>query len=160
MQTGEVNRRLLARPRRYAAPVGAGSTVMEEEVIRVEGLRVRYPAAAPEAVAGIDFAVAAGEVFGLLGPNGAGKSTTQRVLTGQHRQYAGVVEVLGEPVVGWGRALYERIGVGFELPAYFPKLTARENLAALAALYRRPADRPEQALAIVGCWASCRPHCE
>ena len=94
------------------------------------------------------------------GPNGAGKSTTQRVLTGQHRRYAGVVEVLGEPVAGWGRALYERIGVGFELPAYFPKLTARENLAALAALCRRPADRPEQALAIVGCWASCRPHCE
>jgi fluoroquinolone transport system ATP-binding protein len=128
--------------------------VVQKEVIRVEGLRVRYPAAARHAVAGIDFAVAPGEVFGLLGPNGAGKSTTQRVLTGQHRRYTGGVEVLGEPVAGWGRALYERIGVGFELPAYFPKLTARENLAAFAALYRRPADRPvdrpEQALATVG----------
>ena len=123
---------------------------MQEFVIRVEGLRVRYPAAARDAVAGIDFAVAAGEVFGLLGPNGAGKSTTQRVLTGQHRRYSGAAEVLGRPVDAWGRALYERIGVGFELPAYFPKLTARENLAAFAALYRRPADRPEQALAAVG----------
>jgi fluoroquinolone transport system ATP-binding protein len=123
---------------------------MQKDAIRVEGLRVRYPAATRDAVAGIDFAVAAGEVFGLLGPNGAGKSTTQRVLTGQHRRYTGGVEVLGEPVAGWGRALYERIGVGFELPAYFPKLTARENLAAFAALYRRPADRPERALAAVG----------
>ena len=111
---------------------------------------MRYPGAARDAVAGIGFTVAAGEVFGLLGPNGAGKSTTQRVLTGQHRRYGGRAEVLGRPVAGWGRALYERIGVGFELPAYFPKLTARENLAAFAALYRRPVDRPEQALAAVG----------
>src|SRR5215831_9484393 len=77
-----------------------GSTVVDEEVIRVEGLRVRYPAAAREAVAGIDFAVAADEVFGLLGPNGAGKSTTQRVLTGQHRRYAGLVEVRPSPAGG------------------------------------------------------------
>jgi fluoroquinolone transport system ATP-binding protein len=123
---------------------------MHEEVIRVAGLRVRYPAAARDAVAGIDLTVAAGEVFGLLGPNGAGKSTTQRVLTGQHHHYSGGVEVLGKPVDQWGRTLYERIGVGFELPAYFPKLTARENLAAFAALYRRPTERPEQALATVG----------
>jgi fluoroquinolone transport system ATP-binding protein len=123
---------------------------MQKDVIRVAALRVRYPAAVRDAVAGIDFAVTSGEVFGLLGPNGAGKSTTQRVLTGQHRRYAGRVEVLGRPVAEWGRALYERIGVGFELPAHFPKLTARENLAAFAALHRRPADRPERALAAVG----------
>ncbi|GAA0933201.1 ABC transporter ATP-binding protein [Virgisporangium aurantiacum] len=123
---------------------------MQESAIRVEGLRVRYPGAAADAVAGIAFTVAPGEVFGLLGPNGAGKSTTQRVLTGQHRRYAGTAEVLGTPVARWGRNLYERIGVGFELPAYLPKLTARENLAAFAALYHRPTDRPEQVLAAVG----------
>jgi fluoroquinolone transport system ATP-binding protein len=123
---------------------------MQENAIRVTGLRVRYPAAARDAVTGIDFTVSAGEVFGLLGPNGAGKSTTQRVLTGQLRRYTGNVEVLGRPVAAWGRALYERIGVGFELPAYFPKLTAWENLAAFAALYRRPTMQPLDALAIVG----------
>ena len=123
---------------------------MQEAVVRVDGLRVRYPGAARDAVAGIDFAVSAGEVFGLLGPNGAGKSTTQRVLTGQHLRYAGDVEVLGERVATWGPAMYERIGVGFELPAYFPKLTARENLAAFGALYRRPPQRPEEVLAAVG----------
>jgi fluoroquinolone transport system ATP-binding protein len=111
---------------------------------------VRYRGSSREAVAGINFDVAAGEIFGLLGPNGAGKSTTQRVLTGQHRRYDGRVDVLGKAVGDWGPDLYERIGVGFELPAHFPKLTARENLAAFAALYRRPALHPDEALAVVG----------
>jgi len=110
---------------------------MQNSVLTVADLRVRYAGSPRDAVAGIGFTVAAGEVFGLLGPNGAGKSTTQRVLTGQHRSFAGTVTVLGKPVGSWGRRLYERIGVGFELPAYFPKLTVRENLAAFAALYRR-----------------------
>jgi len=123
---------------------------MQKSVIRVEGLRVRYPGAARDAVSGIGFTVAAGEVFGLLGPNGAGKSTTQRVLTGQHRAFTGVAEVLGVPVAAWGRSLYSRIGVGFELPAYFPKLTARENLAAFAALHRGPVSSPGAVLEAVG----------
>ena len=110
---------------------------MQNSVLTVADLRVRYAGSPRDAVAGIGFTVAAGEVFGLLGPNGAGKSTTQRVLTGQHHSFAGTVTVLGKPVGSWGRRLYERIGVGFELPAYFPKLTVRENLAAFAALYRR-----------------------
>ncbi|MCU7727668.1 ABC transporter ATP-binding protein [Actinoplanes sp. KI2] len=117
--------------------------------LEVAELRVRYPGSARDAVAGIGFAVPAGEVFGLLGPNGAGKSTTQRVLTGQHRDFAGSVSVLGAPVSSWGRRLYERIGVGFELPASFPKLTVRENLAAFAALYRCPMP-PAEAIEAVG----------
>jgi fluoroquinolone transport system ATP-binding protein len=123
---------------------------MQEYVIETSGLQVRYPGAAIDAVAGIDLAVPVGEVFGLLGPNGAGKSTTQRVLTGQLRRYSGRVEVLGRAVADWGADLYQRIGVGFELPAYFPKLTARENLAAFAALYAGPVEDPERALAAVG----------
>ncbi|WP_245665950.1 ABC transporter ATP-binding protein [Actinoplanes subtropicus] len=123
--------------------------MMQDSVLTVADLRVRYPGSARDAVAGIGFTVRAGEVFGLLGPNGAGKSTTQRVLTGQHRDFTGSVSVLGRPVASWGRRLYERIGVGFELPAYFPKLTVRENLAAFAALYRTPSS-PDQALDLVG----------
>jgi fluoroquinolone transport system ATP-binding protein len=119
-------------------------------VIRVEDLRVRYPGSSRDAVDGIAFEVRAGEVFGFLGPNGAGKSTTQRVLTGQLAGYGGRAEVLGRSVAEWRSDLYERIGVGFELPAYFPKLTARENLAAFAGLYRRETLDPMAALDLVG----------
>ncbi len=116
----------------------------------VAGLRVRYPGTAFDAVAGIDVCVPVGEIFGLLGPNGAGKSTTQRVLTGQMRRYDGRVEVLGRSVRDWGPSLYQRVGVGFELPAYFPKLTTRENLAAFAALYDGPVEPIDRLLVAVG----------
>jgi fluoroquinolone transport system ATP-binding protein len=119
-------------------------------VIRVEELRVLYPSAARDAVDGISFGVSEGEVFGLLGPNGAGKSTIQHVLTGQLGGYRGRAEVLGRSVAQWRSDLYERIGVGFELPAYFPKLTARENLAAFAGLYRGATLTPLAALELVG----------
>jgi len=119
-------------------------------VIRVEELRVRYPGAARDAVDGISFEVGEGEVFGFLGPNGAGKSTTQHVLTGQLGGYRGRAVVLGRSVAEWRSDLYERIGVGFELPAYFPKLTARENLATFAGLYREATLTPLAALDLVG----------
>jgi fluoroquinolone transport system ATP-binding protein len=127
---------------------------MSETAIEVMALRVRYPGASTDAVAGVDFTVTAGEVFGFLGPNGAGKSTTQRVLTGQHRDFTGSVSVLGRPVRDWGRQLYQRIGVGFELPAYFAKLTGRENLAAFAALYDGPVEPVEAVLEAVGLTAA------
>ncbi len=119
-------------------------------MIRVEELRVRYPGTTRDAVDGISFEVAEGEVFGFLGPNGAGKSTTQHVLTGQLGGYRGRAEVLGRSVAQWRSELYERIGVGFELPAYFPKLSARENLAAFAGLYRGATLTPLAALDLVG----------
>jgi fluoroquinolone transport system ATP-binding protein len=119
-------------------------------VIVVDELRVRYPGAARDAVDGISFRVRPGEIFGLLGPNGAGKSTTQQVLTGQLPGYRGRADVLGRPVAGWGADLYERIGVGFELPAGFPKLTARQNLAAFVRLYRHATLTPVEALDLVG----------
>ncbi|MFY1634075.1 ABC transporter ATP-binding protein [Solwaraspora sp. WMMB335] len=105
--------------------------------IVVERLRVRYRDSPRYAVDGASFAVALGEVFGLLGPNGAGKSTTARVLTRLLRDYQGRADVLGRPVRQWGSRLYERIGVSFELPAHFARLTARENLQVVAGLYPR-----------------------
>ena len=118
-------------------------------VIEVEDLRVRYRGATAYAVDGISFTVAEGEVFGFLGPNGAGKSTTQRILTGLLRGHDGRADVLGRPVARWGRDYYEHIGVGFELPAHFSRLTARENLAAFAGLYRGPVDEASALLDLV-----------
>ncbi|TDQ44253.1 ABC transporter ATP-binding protein [Actinorugispora endophytica] len=111
---------------------------MSGPAIDVAALNVRYPGSARAAVRDMSFTVRSGEVFGFLGPSGAGKSSTQRVLTRLLRDYQGRVAVLGRPLEDWGSDLYQRIGVGFELPAYFGRLTARENLAAFAALYRGP----------------------
>ena len=77
--------------------------------ISVRGLRKSYDGV--EAVRGIDFEVAKGEVFGLLGPNGAGKTTTVEILEGYRTRDAGEVEVLGFDPQRPSRAFRERIGV-------------------------------------------------
>lgn len=118
-------------------------------VIEVDALRMRYRGTRTYAVDGISFTVGSGEIFGFLGPNGAGKSTTQRILTGLLHGHEGRANVLGQPVARWGPDYYEHIGVGFELPAHFSRLTARENLAAFAALYRGPVEEPEMLLDLV-----------
>lgn len=105
-------------------------------MIDVKGLVFTYPAAKEPAVNDLEFSVGDGEIFGFLGPNGAGKSTTQRVLIGLLRKYAGNVNVLGRDSRDWGSELYEQVGVGFELPVHFGRLTARENLNYFASLYK------------------------
>ncbi|MBE3000684.1 ABC transporter ATP-binding protein [Nocardiopsis sp. HNM0947] len=117
-----------------------------DDVISVADLRVRYRGASGDAVRQMDFTVAQGEVFGFLGPSGAGKSTVQRVLTRLLRSYDGHVRVLGRPLPAWGRDYYEHIGVGFELPAEFTRLTASENLEVFASLYRGPVADPAELL--------------
>ena len=119
---------------------------MGEPVITVDKLSVCYPGRDALAVEEMEFSVGKGEVFGFLGPSGAGKSTTQRVLTRLLRRYEGKVDVLGRPLHEWGPDYFERVGVGFELPAGFGKLTVRENLAAFASLYRGPVEDPDTLL--------------
>jgi len=118
--------------------------------IVVEDLRFRYPGAAADTLRGLSFAIADGEIFGFLGPSGAGKSTTQRVLLKLLRGFAGRVGVLGRDLSAWRHDLYERIGVSFELPNHYLKLTARENLEFFRALYNRPSEDPGTILAAVG----------
>jgi fluoroquinolone transport system ATP-binding protein len=115
-------------------------------VIEVSGLVFAYPGAKEPAVNDLEFAVEDGELFGFLGPNGAGKSTTQKVLTGLLRDYRGKVRVLGREVREWGSDLYEQIGVGFELPVHYGRLTARENLRYFAALYQEETADPDELL--------------
>jgi fluoroquinolone transport system ATP-binding protein len=119
-------------------------------MIEVETLTYLYPGAPEPAVRDVSFAVAPGEIFGLLGPSGAGKSTTQRVLTGRNRQYRGRVSLLGKDLKAWDHGIYERIGVGFELPNHYLKLTGAENLEFFAALYHRPTRPADELLALVG----------
>jgi ABC-2 type transport system ATP-binding protein len=106
----------------------------------VSGLRKSYGAV--EAVRGIDFTVAQGEIFALLGPNGAGKTTTLEILEGFRTRDAGQVEVLGlDPGDrGTGRALREQIGLVLQDIAVEPYLTVRETLARNAGYYPAPRD--------------------
>ena len=119
-------------------------------MIRMHNVAYTYPGRPASAIAEIDVAVAPGEIFGFLGPSGAGKSTTQKILIGLLRGYSGQVEVLGRDLGRWGADYYERVGVCFELPNHFMKLTALENLCYFAALYQRPTREPEEVLALVG----------
>jgi ABC-2 type transport system ATP-binding protein len=90
------------------------------------------------ALDGIDLDVAPGRIHGLVGPNGAGKTTLLGLLLGLAVADSGSLEILGVPV---GRALAAPDGVaGFvDGPGLYPSLTARRNLAALAALRGRDA---------------------
>ncbi len=119
-------------------------------MIDVKGLHFSYPGTDREAVSDMVFTVAPGEILGFLGPSGAGKSTTQRILTRQLRGWRGRISVLGRDLSDWGSDYYERIGIAFELPTHFLKLTARENLNYFGALYRRRALEPLEALSLVG----------
>ncbi|HUV31941.1 MAG TPA: ABC transporter ATP-binding protein [Devosiaceae bacterium] len=118
-------------------------------MIEVENLRFAYPKTAGPVLEGLSFSIAAGEVYGLLGPSGAGKSTTQRILMGLLRGYTGKAEVFGRPLGALGGQFYERIGVSFELPTLYLRLTARENLTLFASLYDRPTRDPAEVLALV-----------
>jgi fluoroquinolone transport system ATP-binding protein len=104
-------------------------------MVHVEQLSFTYPKAQSAAVSDLSFDVTDGEVFGFLGPSGAGKSTTQNILIGLLQGFSGTVEVMGKPLHAWGPKYYRHIGVSFEFPNHYLKLTARENLQYFRSLY-------------------------
>ncbi len=83
----------------------------------------------------ISFEVGPGEIFGFLGPSGAGKSTLQKILIGMLKNYQGSVLVDGVEVRNHDNRFYENIGIDFEFPSLYEKLTARQNLAFFGSLY-------------------------
>jgi fluoroquinolone transport system ATP-binding protein len=121
-----------------------------ERVIDVAELTYTYPKGAEPAVRRMSFSVARGEVFGFLGPSGAGKSTTQKILIGLLSGAQGEVSVWGRAPRAWGREYYQRVGVSFELPNHYQKLTALENLEFFASLYSVPTEDPMALLRRVG----------
>jgi ABC-2 type transport system ATP-binding protein len=109
--------------------------------IVVHDLRKSYDGV--EALRGIDFDVARGEVFGLLGPNGAGKTTTVEILEGYRRRDGGTAEVLGFDPASGGRAYREQIGVVLQQSELTPVLSVREVHELFAGYYERPRDVDE-----------------
>lgn len=125
-------------------------TKTDAEVIDVRALTFTYPKTEQPAVCGMDFAVGRGEIFGFLGPSGAGKSTTQKLLIGLLRGHGGQALVWGRDPVDWGPEYYRRIGVSFELPNHYLKLTGVENLRFFASLYGGDTLDPRNLLEAVG----------
>ena len=119
-------------------------------MIEVDDLRFTYPAARGMTVKGIGFGVAQGEIFGFLGPSGAGKSTTQKILTGLLQEFAGRVRVLDRDLRGIRSDYYEEIGVSFEFPNLYLKLSAFENLKYFASLFSGQTEEPRALLERVG----------
>ncbi|MBU0997371.1 MAG: ABC transporter ATP-binding protein [Firmicutes bacterium] len=106
----------------------------------VKELRFKYPKNNDDTIQGISFQVEEGKIFGLLGPSGAGKSTTQKILSKLLEDYSGEISYYGKDLKNYHKEFYEEVGVGFEMPVHFNKLTALENLKYFAGLYKTNID--------------------
>ena len=118
-------------------------------MISASDLSFSYHKTSNPAIQNLSFEVQQGEIFGFLGPSGAGKSTTQKILIGLLAGYSGSVSVFGQPLKEWRSDYYERIGVSFEFPNHFLKLSAIENLAYFGKLYSKKTIPPEELLGMV-----------
>jgi fluoroquinolone transport system ATP-binding protein len=127
----------------HATPINVSNA------LDIQNLTFIYPKAEKKAVDNVSFQIKKGEIFGFLGPNGAGKSTTQKVIIGLLKGYNGNIEMLGKNLKNWKTDLYENIGVCFEFPNHYQKLTALENLELFSSFYRNKTVDPNDLLAMV-----------
>ncbi len=114
-------------------------------MIEVDDLGYRYPGAPAPALRNVSFRIGRGEIMGCLGPSGAGKSTLQNVMIGLLQPGEGGVRYEGKSLQRLGKDFFNRIGVSFEHPNLYPRLTGLENLHYHAGLYARE-PRPLEAL--------------
>ena len=120
-------------------------------MVQVKNLRHSYKQDGVYAVDGVDFEIGSGEIFGFLGPSGAGKSTTQGIVTGLLQLQEGSVVIDGMVRRGQpGKDFFNRVGVGFEIPNVYKKLSGIDNLRFHAGLYDRETADPREILEMVG----------
>ena len=117
---------------------------MTEPVLAVRGLKKHYGEL--EAVRGIDFEVAPGEVFALIGPNGAGKTTTLRMVATILKPSAGDIRVGGADVVSEAGKVREMISYLPEEAGAYKNLTGNGYLRFVAELFFSDRERIEQAV--------------
>ncbi len=120
-------------------------------MFKVEDLHFTYPKNKEETIQGISFEIDKGEIFGFLGPSGAGKSTTQKILIKLLDDYDGIISYDGMNIQELNHEFYEDIGVSFEMPIHFSKMTAMENINFFLNLYKKHAD-VESLMKRVGLW--------
>ena len=104
-------------------------------MIEVKRLEYQYQNSENKTINSISFNIKKGEIFGFLGPSGAGKTTTQKLITGLLTNYKGGITIEDKDRKAWGREFYEKIGVAFEFPNLYIKLTAVENLKLFISYY-------------------------
>ncbi|MBA3898591.1 MAG: ABC transporter ATP-binding protein [Bacteroidetes bacterium] len=119
-------------------------------MLAVKNLIYRYPSNQKDTISGLNFSISKGEVFGFLGPSGSGKSTTQKILYKLLPGFSGEATFKGRAITSWNRDFYEHIGVSFELPNHYVKLTARENLQFFSSFYAKPVNNFDELLEKVG----------
>ena len=129
-------------PAQTGAPPDAGDLA-----VSTTGLSKRF--ASVIAVAGIDLSIPKGVVAGFVGPNGAGKTTTIRMLLGLVRPTSGTGTVLGVPL-NHPAGYLSRVGALIEGPAFYPNLSGRANLLALARLSGIDPKRVDETIERVG----------
>lgn len=117
----------------------------------VKDLRFTYPKNDLPTIKGISFDIKKGEIFGFLGPSGAGKSTTQKILIKLLDRYEGAIYYDGKSLQELDQSFFENIGVSFEMPIHFSKLTAMENIEFFKKLYKKNID-VESLMKKVGLW--------
>ncbi|HEY1985683.1 MAG TPA: ATP-binding cassette domain-containing protein [Terracidiphilus sp.] len=125
----------------------SGFAAKPTPAIAVENIVKRYGDF--EAVKGVSFEVADGEIFGLLGPNGAGKSTLIRMMTTLIPVTAGRALVAGHDVSKEANAVRNMIGVIPQALTSDQDLTVEENLSIYAKLYSVPRGQREKNIADV-----------
>jgi ABC-2 type transport system ATP-binding protein len=124
-------------------------TAAGEVVLKTIGLTKRFDKII--AVDGLNVEVRAGEVLGFLGPNGSGKSTTVGMILSLISPTSGYVELFGKDLTKQREAIRRRVGAIIETPAFYPYLSGRDNLRALAkAAGGVPETRIEDLLSLVG----------
>ncbi|MFZ7134297.1 MAG: ABC transporter ATP-binding protein [Eubacteriales bacterium] len=110
-------------------------------MITVNNLSFSYNKKQANVIKDITFSVNKGEIFGFLGPSGAGKTTTQRAIIGLLRGYKGSILIMQKERSQWNKEIFEHIGVAFDSPNLYTKLTAIENLELMASYYQtKPLD--------------------
>jgi fluoroquinolone transport system ATP-binding protein len=120
-------------------------------MFKVENLHFTYPKNKDETIKGISFEISKGEIFGFLGPSGAGKSTTQKILIKLLDQYKGAIYYNNQNIAEINDSFFESIGVSFEMPIHFSKMTAMENINFFLKLYKKNNDI-EKLMKRVGLW--------
>ena len=106
---------------------------MTTAAVELNGVTKRF--GTTEALAGVSYAVARGEMFGLIGPDGAGKTTTIRLMCGLLKATSGAIRVLGYDPVGQHQAITTKVGYFSQKFSLYGDLTIDENIAFFAEIH-------------------------